>query len=221
MSRKYGVPVYAQWLEPAAGGTAVVIRQKSLQREKSHLVVQRSKRTIIATGSGAGDGPHSAGADAGDVWIDRGTGSVLFVKSRDPSNGRIDLELQNNWKGNPGEEVLVQPLDFATGQFQCIPTRLYTPDYPLLIDSRAGSPILENAGTANGSVGALASGSPAAGDRFAVDNDEDNMIDSGAVILSVDPLRRALRTSVKANESHFRKRLGVFRAAPPENVTGS
>jgi hypothetical protein len=152
------------------------------------------------------------------VWIDRATATVFFVTSHDTRTRLVSLKQQNNWKGNTGAETPVQAAHFADGEFQCISTRLFTPNYPLLADSSAGSPTLSNAGTANGNSASLASESLAVGDYFAIDNYEECIVsEDGTSIAAIDRQAKTITMSSAALATQSRMRIRAFRATPPPN----
>jgi hypothetical protein len=220
-ARKYGSPVYARWLEPALQGTAVSVRPKAFQFAKSSFTgAAQTGRVVTLTDTNPLNQSERTGRRPGDVWIDRQTATVFFVTSHDTATRVITLKQQNNFKGNVGAESNVQALALGAGEFQCISTRRFTPDYPLFVNSTAGSPTLGSAATADGNTAPInGTAGPAVGDYFALNNYEDNMVSQdGTTITALTPAGPSITMSANALEAQTRKRLLAFRAAPPANV---
>lgn len=220
-ARRYGAPVYSRELEPAIEGAAVSVRPQSFQAAMSTFkgAAQRG-RVVTFKDTNSFATSERQGRRPGDVWIDRATGTVFFVTSHDVRTGLITVRQQNNWKGNAGAESNVEAPNFAAGEFQCISTRMFTPAYPLFVDSTAGSNSLTEAGTADANTAPIdGTNGPAVGDYFALNNYEDNMVaEDGTTITAMSAAHKTITMSTNANETQTRKRLRLFRAAPPANV---
>lgn len=137
LSRKYGVPVYTRELDPATGGTPVAIRPRFVQLSKGAFSsASFTGRNLTMTWTGTVADSESNGLRPGDVLIDRDTGSTLFVSSFDTGTKILVARLQNNYKGLPGSETITQTISLTTGTWACMPTRWFTTDYPLFVDSQ-------------------------------------------------------------------------------------
>lgn len=146
----------------------------------------------------------------GDVIIDQGTGSVLFVRTQIAASGMVVAELQNNYvsRDRGWSYSMRMPIDFKSGNLVIVNSRLYTPTKALRADIVKGEHASSNAGCADGTNDFITN-DLAVGDYLYIDIARDApFTQEGSLVVSVNAGSLTFRGD--ADYTAARKRFGIF-----------
>jgi hypothetical protein len=153
--------------------------------------------------------------------IDGASNSVFAIRSR--SGTTVIAELQNNYrKPSGGNYQCITAFDTASGIMYAANCRLYTPNYPVLVDLTSGSTTLANAGR-DDSYGGFLQGSIAVDDRVFVMPYRDLFVPEDKCKIATrtngSPGSIVMETGGTATRTLARKRLQFLIRKPPSNAS--
>lgn len=219
-TRTYCIPMFAPSVMAQSGfRESLQVPTNGQPLDKSGLtstsVTGRELQFTIALNNWQG---NYFGLYPGDVLWDETTGTIFFIHSTTGTTSlTIHATAQNNFKTVSGVDSLLTAITFS-GVMYCGLSRLYTPTYPLLVDTTASSATLANAARDDG-YGGFMSTDLAVGDAVYIDQYANNWTAaSSAQISAINTGAPSLTLAGGASRTLSRHRIPFFIRAPPANV---
>ncbi len=174
-------------------------------------------RTLTGTFTARSDNTFiTAGPLPGDVIMDPVTGSVFWVYSRIGTT--IIAKLQNNYKSNGmGGYTILSSINLASGNFNCYPTRYYSPSSPIVATISTGSAVITDAARADG-YAAFIQTEIQANDNIMIDQLVDFYHSDGNLVVASDNTAKTITMTSQAQYTASRKRLMFWRRVAPANI---